>query len=128
MCSPRSCDRFLAQDPAIFNHWWDLYLEQKTKHHVCDNDIYNIDKKGVMLGVASKQRVIIPKTKKNPYTSNGSGNRDWATSTKTCSLTRQILSSWTIFKEVKNLDKWHNTIGRIGLAKSSYYIYVSPNG
>jgi len=87
-----------------------------------------MDEKGVMLGVAGKQRVIIPKTEKNLYTSNGSGNRDWATSTETCSLTGRILPSWTIFKGVKNLDKWHNTIGRIRLAKSGYHICVSPNG
>jgi hypothetical protein len=29
-----------------------------------------------MLGVAGKATIIIPKTKKNLYTSTGSGNRD----------------------------------------------------
>jgi hypothetical protein len=36
--------------------------------------MYNLDEKGVPLGVAGKQRVIpIPKTEKNPHTSGGSG-------------------------------------------------------
>jgi hypothetical protein len=37
-----------------------------------------MDEKGVMLGVAGKVTIIIPKTEKNLYTSTGSGNRDWA--------------------------------------------------
>jgi hypothetical protein len=76
MSSPRDRDRFLAQDRDIFNHWFDLFIEHKTRYQVCDDDIYNIDEKGIMLGVAGKVRVIIPKTEKNPHTSTGSRNRD----------------------------------------------------
>jgi len=43
-------------------------------------------------------------------------------------LTGRILPSWTIFKGVKNLDKWHNTMERIGQSGSGYHICVSPNG
>jgi len=117
--SPRARDRFLAQDHGIFNHWFDLFLEQKEKYCVHDDDVYNMDEKGVMLGVAGKVAVIIPKTEKNPHTSNGSGNRDWTTSTECISLTGRLLPSWTIFKGKLNLDKWHNTMERIGLAEST---------
>jgi hypothetical protein len=126
--SPRARDRFLAQDHGIFNHWFDLFLEQKEKYCVHDDDVYNMDEKGVMLGVAGKVAVIIPKTEKNPHTSNGSGNRDWATSTECISLTGRLLPSWTIFKGKLNLNKWHNTMERIGLAESGYNICTSENG
>jgi hypothetical protein len=38
--------------------------------------VYNINKKGVMLGVAGKATIIIPKTKENLHTSTGLGNKD----------------------------------------------------
>ena len=53
-----------------------MFLEQKKTYKVHDDDIYNIDEKGVMLGVASKVVVIIRKTEKNPHTSTSSRNRD----------------------------------------------------
>ena len=121
-------DRILAQDRNSFIAWFDLFLKQKTQYQVHDDDVYNMDEKGVALGVAGKQRVIIPKTEKNPHTSGGSGSREWATATETCSLTGRLLPSWTIFKGVKNLDKWHHTMERIGLSDSGYHISTSANG
>jgi len=53
-----------------------LFLEQKKTYKVHNDDIYNIDEKGVMLGVASKVAIIIPKTKKNPHTSTSFENQD----------------------------------------------------
>jgi hypothetical protein len=125
---PRSMDRILAQDRSTFIAWFDLFLKQKKQYEVYDDDVYNMDEKGVALGVAGKQRVIIPKTEKNPHTSGGSGSREWATATETCSLTGNLLPSWTIFKGVKNLTKWHHTMERIGLADSGYHISTSENG
>jgi hypothetical protein len=126
--SPRSVDRIVAQDRGTFIRWFNLFLEQKEKYHVHEDDVYNMDEKGVALGVAGKQRVIIPKTEKNPHTSGGSGSREWVTATETCSLTGRMLPSWTIFKGVKNLNKWHDTMERIGLADSGYHISTSENG
>jgi hypothetical protein len=101
--SPRNVDRIIAQDRRTLIRLFDLFLEQKEKHRVHENDIYNIDEKGVALGVAGKERVIIPKTEKTPHTSGGSGSREWVTATETCSLTERILSSWTVFKGIKPL-------------------------
>lgn len=126
--SPRSMDRITAQDRNIFVRWFDLFLGQKEKYRVHDDDVYNMDEKGVALGVAGKLRVIIPKREKNPHTSGGSGSREWVTATEACSLTGRILPSWTIFKGVKNQDKWHKTMKQIGLANSGYHICTSENG
>jgi DDE superfamily endonuclease len=120
-------DRIAAQDRAIFVSWFDLFQKQKEQYQVHDDDVYNMDEKGVALSVAGKQRVIIPKREKNPHTSGGSGSREWATATESCSLTGRILPSWTIFKGAKNLTKWHSTMERIGLAGSRYHISKSEN-
>ena len=64
-----------AQDPEIFRHWFQLFKEQKEKYRVSDDDIYNLDKKGVIIGMANNIRVIISKYEKNPYSTH-SGNRE----------------------------------------------------
>ncbi|KAN0067847.1 hypothetical protein V8E54_014094 [Elaphomyces granulatus] len=74
--APRSMDRILAQDRSTFIAWFNLFLKQEKQYEVYDDDVYNMDEKGVALGVAGKLRVIIPKTEKNPHTSGGSGSRD----------------------------------------------------
>ena len=126
--APRSMDRIASQERSIFDHWFDLYITQKQKYKVHDADTYNMDEKGVALGVSGKQHVIIPKTDKNPCTSAGSGSREWATSSECCSLTGRMLPTWTIFKGIRNMDKWHETMRRIGLGESGYHIATSTNG
>ena len=85
--SPRSMDRIVAQDRAIFVRWFDLFLDQKKNNTKSTIMTYNMDEKGVALGVAGKQRVIIPKREKNPHTSGGSGNREWVTATRVSTST-----------------------------------------
>ena len=40
--SPRSMDRIVAQDRAIFVRWFDLFLDQKKQYQVQDDDIYTV--------------------------------------------------------------------------------------
>ena len=87
----------MAQTPKIINYWFKLYLELKARFEVDDDDVYNFDKKGVMIGVTGKVRILVDKTEKNPYTTQA-GNREWVTSTECCSLTGRKLTSQTIFK------------------------------
>ncbi|KAN0071143.1 hypothetical protein V8E54_010574 [Elaphomyces granulatus] len=52
--APRSMDRILAQDRSTFIAWFDLFLKQKKEYEVYDDDVYNMDEKGVALGVAGR--------------------------------------------------------------------------
>ena len=56
----------MAQSRDNFLHWFNMYLQQKTQHQVHDDDTWNLDEKGVMMGVAGKVRVILSKYEKNP--------------------------------------------------------------
>jgi DDE superfamily endonuclease len=124
---PLDRNRCQAQDHEIFEHWFKLFLDQKARFEVLDNDIWNIDEKGVMMGVSGKTRVIIPKSSKNPHTTHP-GNREWVTSTECISMAGKKLGSWTIFKGKKPQKMWHETMKRIGEFDSGYHIACSENG
>jgi hypothetical protein len=51
--------RALASDLAILSHWFDLYKETITKYNVDLLDIYNIDEKGILIGLIHKTKVIV---------------------------------------------------------------------
>jgi hypothetical protein len=108
----RDRKRVKAQTPEGFNHWFNLFKEQKEKFEVNNNDVYNLDEKGVMIGIANKLKVIISKYEKNLYLTH-SGNREWAILTECCSLIGRRLGSWTIFKGKVVLKAWTETIKRI---------------
>jgi hypothetical protein len=119
--------RFLAEDFDTIDYFFKLFEELKLKHRVADEDIYNLDEKGVMQGVVGKSRVIIAKYEPNPRTTQ-SGNREWVTSTECVSATGRKLGSWIIFKGKKILQKWHTKMRDLGLQDSGYHICTSENG
>jgi len=116
---PKDYKRFLAEDYDSFEHWFQLYKREKTVNSVADCDVWNLDEKGVMLGVTGKARVIISKHDKNPHTTH-SGNREWVTSTECVSLLGRKLGSWTIFKGKVSQVKWHKKMKDLGLENSGY--------
>ena len=123
--APRDRRRYIAQSRENFMHWFNLYLEQKRKYQVHDDDTWNLDEKGVMMGIAGKVRVILSKYEKNPYSTHP-GNREWVTSTECCSLTGRKLGSWTIFKGKAQQKKWYQTMER--LEEEDYHICTSESG
>ena len=123
--APRDRKRYMAQSRENFMRWFNLYLEQKTKYQVHDDDTYNLDEKGVMMGVAGKVRVVLSKYEKNPYSTHP-GNREWVTSTECCSLIGRKLGSWIIFKGKTQQKKWFQTMEC--LEEENYNICTSESG
>lgn len=123
--SMRDRKRVVAQTPEIFLYWFYLFKEQVEKYSVAEEDIYNLDEKGVMIGMGNKIRVILSKYKKNPYSTH-SGNREWVTSTECCSLAGRKLGSWTIFKGKVQQKQWAETMRRI--KEKDWHIATSVNG
>ena len=58
---PIEKERALAHNVGIIKGWFELYTKLKTDFGVQDEDIYNMDEKGFMMGVVAKTRVMISK-------------------------------------------------------------------
>ena len=67
-------DRFLAQNRGSIQEWFDLYWSIKALHGILDEDTYNMDENGYMMGVAGSSKVVFSKYQKQAFV-NQAGNR-----------------------------------------------------
>jgi hypothetical protein len=56
--TPFDKDRIIAEDLDQIRRFFKLFRTTKEKYNIHDDDVYNMDKKGVMIGVLAKLRVI----------------------------------------------------------------------
>jgi RecB family endonuclease NucS len=56
----RACDRqrALCEDPVLIRSWFKLTEETKTKYGICNDDVYNFDEAGFMIGKIMTQLVV----------------------------------------------------------------------
>jgi hypothetical protein len=95
--TPQDKNRVLAGEEDVITHFFDLYAKKKEMFNIQDEDIYNIDEKGAIMGVIGKLKVIVSKHEKKPKMTQDR-SREWATMIKCVSLLGQVLSKWIIFK------------------------------
>jgi hypothetical protein len=42
--------RALSEDPILIRSWFELVEQTKAKYGICDEDVYNFDEAGFMMG------------------------------------------------------------------------------
>ena len=102
-------ERLFAENEEIFKHLSELFLSVKQKHGILDEDIYNMDEKGFMMGVAASAKVVIPKHEKQAFSAQ-SGNREWVSLIEAISATGRSLPLFVIFKGVNKLKAWFDVL------------------
>ena len=115
-------ERALAYDVDIIRGWFDFYSQLKTEFNVQDKDIYNMDKKGFMMGVIAKLKVIISKYEFGGKHMTQCGNRDWVSLIECVSMDGRVLKPWIIFKAKLKQKAWFEALGNRGS------IAISENG
>lgn len=51
-------DRFMNTDPKVFADWFALYKRTVTKYNIAEDNVYNMDEKGFLMGVAGNVRYV----------------------------------------------------------------------
>ena len=96
-------DRFLAQNRDIIQDWFNLYQSIKAEYGILDEDTFNMDENGYMMGIAGSSKVVFSKYQKKAFM-NPVGNREWASVIKAIGTTGQRLSLFVILKGKKWKD------------------------
>jgi hypothetical protein len=64
------------EDPEVIKAWLSLMRNTKAKHSILDNDTYNFNETGFMMGVIESELVITGTEKRNRPKSVQLGNRE----------------------------------------------------
>ncbi|KAJ8110924.1 hypothetical protein OPT61_g6360 [Boeremia exigua] len=67
--------RALCKDPVLIRSWFKLVEQTKAKYSICDNDVYNFNEAGFMLGKITTQLVVTALERRGRPKSIQPGNR-----------------------------------------------------
>ncbi|KAF7572754.1 hypothetical protein PtrM4_076590 [Pyrenophora tritici-repentis] len=100
-CFNRAYDRqrALCENSALIQRWFKLVEETKTELSICDEDTYNFDEAGFIIGKITTQLVITGLERRGRPKSIQLGNREWVTLIAAISAAwykEDILRDWAI--------------------------------
>jgi hypothetical protein len=124
---PLNKERAIAQDPAVFQRYFDLFSTLVTIYKIDPADMYNMDEKGFMQGVIAKAKVIITREEhfKGKSYCIQDGNREWTSVIECMSTDGYKMAPWIIFKGVQCKKAW---LQRLLLYHPLSHITMTYNG
>lgn len=103
---PLDKERQKAACENQIRRYFELYRTTKIAFNIHDHDVYNMDEKGVMMGVMAKMRVVCPRRLNKVYTTQA-GSREWVSMIECIQSTGRVLTPWIIFKAKMHQKQWY---------------------
>jgi hypothetical protein len=116
--------RALCEDPDLINAWFQLVTNMRTKYAIQDEDFYNFDETGFMMGVICSSMIVTRADRRGRGKQLQPGNREWATAIECVSSDGFALPPFLIVQGVNHLASWYTDTN----LPSSWVIKTSPNG
>ncbi|KAF7573919.1 hypothetical protein PtrM4_055420 [Pyrenophora tritici-repentis] len=116
--------RALCEDPALIRTWFKLVEETKAKYGICDEDVYNFDEAGFMMGKITTQLVITGAERRGRPKTLQPGNREWVTLIAAISAAGWLVPPFLIFAGQYHLSAWYEEAE----IPRDWAIAVSDNG
>src|SRR5450432_4301142 len=69
--------RALCEDPVIIGDWFKLVQNMVAKYRILEEDIYNFNKAGFIIGVIATAKVITSAESRNRPKTTQPRNREW---------------------------------------------------
>ncbi len=91
-------------------------------HSLLQNqNVWNMDEKGFLMGDIGKERVITSKHERKIYMTRP-GNQEWVSLMKCVSMNGKVLSPWIIFKGKLQMKAWWDVLktGHIALSENGW--------
>ena len=125
-CYSRAYDRqrALNEDPKAIEQWFQLVYNMKEKYGILDDDTYNFDETGFMMGVITSQLVITGSERRGKRKTIQPGNREWTTVINAVNAHGWFVPPFTIFAGKNHINTWYDDPSGM----EDWVIAVSPNG
>lgn len=119
---PYDHQRAACEDPAAMQRWFDLVKSTKERWGIVDNDIYNFDETGFMMGKILSQMVITGSEGYGKKKRIQPGNREWVTVIQGVGALGRRLPPFVVFAGKVLINVWFEDLPR------DWVLEVSPNG
>jgi hypothetical protein len=116
--------RALCEDPELVQGWFRLVQNTKAKYGIQDNDMYNFDETGFMMGMHNASAVVTASERRSKPKSLQQGNREWVTSVVCVSAAGWAIPPFIIFGGKHHLSAWYKEDS----LPRDWLIGVSENG
>jgi hypothetical protein len=94
---PYDRQRALCEDPAIIRSWFELVERTKAKYGICDEDVYNFDEAGFMMGKIMAQLVVTGSERRGRPKAIQPGSHEWTTFIAAINATGWAIPPFIIF-------------------------------
>ncbi|USP79293.1 putative transposase [Curvularia clavata] len=116
--------RALCEDPKAIQDWFGLVANMKAKYGIQDDDTYNFDETGFMMGQITPGAVVTASERRGRPKTIQPGNREWATVIQGINATGWTIPPFIILKARHHLSSWYKD----GDIPQNWVIGVSENG
>jgi hypothetical protein len=112
------------EDPKIIGDWFELVRNVKAKYGILDDDTYNFDEAGFLMGVIGTELVVTGIERRNRPKAVQPGNREWVTVIQGVNALGWAIPPFIIFKGLQHLSSWYEDDD----IPSDWTISLSDNG
>jgi hypothetical protein len=116
--------RALCEDPKAIQEWFTLVANIKAKYGILDDDTYNFDETGFMMGQISTGVIVTDAGKPGRAKQIQPGNREWVTAIQGINATGWAVPAYIIFKARHHQSNWYKDDN----LPQDWVIAISENG
>ena len=99
--------RVLCEDPDAYRAWFTLVRNIIEKNGILDEDIYNFDETGFVMGQISSEMVVTTSDRRGRPRAAQQGNREWVTVIQGIGATGYALPPYIIVAGQNHLSSWY---------------------
>lgn len=99
--------RVLCEDPRVISPWFELVQRTREKYGILDEDIYNFDETGFMMGMISAQSVVTGSERRYRPKGIQPGNREWTTVIQGINAYGWAIPPFIVFAAKYHLHAWY---------------------
>ena len=100
--------RAKCEDPKIINEWFTLVRNTKAKYGILDDDSYNFDETGFMMGIIFPGMVVTTSDGRGRAKLAQPGNREWATVIQGVNALGWAIPPFIILAAQYHLANWYS--------------------
>ena len=114
--------RARCEDPVRISSWFKLVQDTRVTYGVNDQDVYNFDETGFMMGVAATSKVVTSSDTIGRATTVQPGNREWVTAIECINASGWCLPPFVILAAKLHQASWYQDL------PPDWSVAVSDNG